>query len=61
MYNINALSDISNLDSELKPRTDAHRKFIIVIFETREIKTYPNGSKSFSNYGSVNKSSLQSF
>jgi hypothetical protein len=42
----------------LRPQTDSNRKSIIAIFETREIKTYPNVSKNFTNYGLLNKSGL---
>lgn len=51
-------SEISNLVQELKPQTDFHRKSIITIFETREIKTYPNVSKNFHQYNLLNKSGL---
>lgn len=51
-------SEISNLVQELKPQTDTHRKSIIAIFETREIKTYPNVSKNFHQYNLLNKSGL---
>lgn len=51
-------NEISNIVQELKPQTDSHRKSIIAIFETREIKTYPNVSKNFTNYGLLNKSGL---
>jgi hypothetical protein len=50
--------DISNLVRELKPQTDFHRKSIIAIFETREIKTYPNVSKNFHQYNLLNTSGL---
>lgn len=51
-------NEISNLVQELKPQTDSHRKSIIAIFETREIKTYPNVSKNFHQYNLLNKSGL---
>lgn len=51
-------NEITNLVQELKPQTDSHRKSIIAIFETREIKTYPNVSKNFHQYNLLNKSGL---
>ncbi len=42
----------------LKPQTDSNRKSIIAIFESREIKTYPNVSKNFTDYTLLNKSGL---
>ena len=42
----------------LKPQTDSSRKSIIAIFETREVKTYPNVSKNFTDYTLLNKSGL---
>lgn len=42
----------------LKPQTDSSRKSIIAIFESREIKTYPNVSKNFTDYTLLNKSGL---
>jgi hypothetical protein len=42
----------------LKPQTDSSRKSIIAIFETREVKTYPNVSKNFTDYTLLNKSAL---
>jgi hypothetical protein len=50
--------EISNLVEQLKPQTDPHRKSIIAIFETREIKTYPNVSMNFHQYSLLNKSGL---
>ncbi len=51
-------NEITNLVQQLKPQTDSHRKSIIAIFETREIKTYPNVSKNFHQYNLLNKSGL---
>jgi len=51
-------NEILNIVQELKPQTDAHRKSIIAIFESREIKTYPNVSKNFHQYNLLNKSGL---
>ncbi len=51
-------NEISELVQELKPQTDSHRKSIIAIFETREIKTYPNISKNFHQYNLLNRSGL---
>ncbi len=42
----------------LKPQTDSSRKSIIAIFETREVKTYPNVSKNFTDYTLLNKSGI---
>lgn len=42
----------------LKPQTDSSRKSIIAIFETREVKTYPNVSKNFTDYTLLKKSGL---
>jgi hypothetical protein len=42
----------------LKHQTDANRKSIIAIFETREVKTYPNVSKNFTDYTLLNKSGI---
>lgn len=42
----------------LQPQTDSSRKSIIAIFESREIKTYPNVSKNFTDYTLLNKSGL---
>lgn len=42
----------------LKPMTDASRKSIIAIFESGEIKQYPNVSKNFTDYTLLNKSGL---
>ena len=50
--------EIQHLVLGLKPQTDSNRKSIVAIFETREIKTYPNVSKNFTNYGLLNKSGL---
>jgi hypothetical protein len=51
-------NQVEHLFSELKPQTDEHRKSIIAIFETGEIRNYPNVSLNFTNYGLLNKSSL---
>lgn len=42
----------------LKPKTDSSRKSIIAIFETREVRTYPNVSKNFTDYTLLNKSGI---
>jgi len=42
----------------LKPQTDSNRKSIIAIFETREVKTYRNVSKKFTDYTLLNKSGI---
>ena len=42
----------------LKPQTDSNRKSIIAIFVTREVKTYPNVSKNFTDYTLLNKSEI---
>jgi len=49
---------IEHLIIELKPQTDEHRKSIVAVFETGQIRTYPNVSPNFTNYGLLNKSSL---
>jgi hypothetical protein len=51
-------NQIQHMVSELKPRTDEHRKSIVAVFETGEVRTYPNVSKNFTNYGLLNKSGL---
>lgn len=51
-------NQIEHLVVELKPQTDEHRKSIIAIFETGQVRTYPNVSPNFTNYGLLNKSSL---
>lgn len=50
--------EIENLIQELRPQTDEHRKSIVAIFQTREIKTYPNISKNFNKYNLLNKAGL---
>lgn len=42
----------------LRPQTDSSRKSIIAIFETREVKSFPNVSKNFTDYTLLNKSGL---
>jgi hypothetical protein len=42
----------------LRSQTDSNRKSIIAIFETREVKTYTNVSKNFTDYSLLNKSGL---
>lgn len=49
---------IEHQKMELKPQTDEHRKSIIAIFETGQIRTYPNVSPNFTDYTLLNKSSL---
>jgi hypothetical protein len=51
-------SEIANLIQELKPQTDPNRKSIIVVFENKEIKTYPNISKNFNQYSLLSKAGL---
>jgi hypothetical protein len=51
-------SEIVNLIQELKSQTDPNRKSIIVAFENKEIKTYPNISKNFNQYNLLSKASL---
>ena len=51
-------TEIANLVIELRSHTDSSRKSIIAIFESREIKTYPNVSKNFTDYTLLNKSGL---
>lgn len=51
-------NQIEYMTMELKPQTDEHRKSIIAIFETGQIRSYPNVSPNFTNYGLLNKSSL---
>jgi hypothetical protein len=51
-------NQIEHMAMELKPQTDEHRKSIIAVFETGQIRTYPNVSPNFTNYGLLNKSSL---
>ena len=50
--------EIVNLIISLRPQTDSSRKSIIAIFESGEIKTYPNVSKNFTDYTFLNKSRL---
>lgn len=52
------LSRIETLLLELRPQTDSSRKSIIAIYETGEIKTFPNISKNFTKYNLLNKASL---
>ena len=49
---------ITALVNELKPQTDSNRKSIIAIFETGEIRTYPNVSNNFTDYTLLNKSGI---
>ena len=49
---------IERLIISLRPMTDPARKSIIVIFETGEIKQFPNVSKNFTDYTLLNKSGL---
>lgn len=51
-------NQIEHMALELKPQTDEHRKSIIAIFETGQVRSYPNVSLNFTNYGLLNKSSL---
>lgn len=51
-------NQIEHMAMELKPQTDEHRKSIIAIFETGQIRNYPNVSPNFTNYTLLNKSSL---
>lgn len=43
---------------ELCRQTDSSRKSIIVIYEAKEIKTFPNISKNFTKYNLLNRTSL---
>lgn len=49
---------VERLITALRPMTDSNRKSIIAIFETGEIKQYPNVSKNFTDYSLLNKSGL---
>jgi hypothetical protein len=49
---------IQRLVITLRPMTDSNRKSIVAIFETGEIKQYPNVSKNFTDYTLLNKSGL---
>lgn len=51
-------SEVQHHIISLRQQTDSNRKSIIAIFETREIKTYSNVSKNFTNYNLLNKSGL---
>ncbi len=51
-------NEVANMVQELKPKTDSSRKSIIAIFETGEIRAYPNVSKNFTDYTLLNKSSI---
>lgn len=50
--------ELVNTILELRSQTDSNRKSIIAIFETREIKTFPNISKNFTKFNLLNKSGL---
>ena len=50
--------DIQRRILGVRPMTDSNRKSIIAIFETGEIKQYPNVSKNFTDYTLLNKSGL---
>jgi hypothetical protein len=52
------ITGIQRLVITLRPMTDSSRKSIIAIFETGEIKQYPNVSKNFTDYTLLNKSGL---
>lgn len=49
---------VERLITSLRPMTDSNRKSIVAIFETGEIKQYPNVSKNFTDYTLLNKSGL---
>ena len=51
-------NQVEHMAMGLKPQTDEHRKSIIAIFETGQIRTYPNVSLNFTDYTLLNKSSL---
>lgn len=51
-------NQIVDLVLSLRPLTDSHRKSIIAIYQTGEIKTYPNISKNFTKYNLLNKARL---
>jgi hypothetical protein len=50
--------EIINMVLGLKSQTDSNRKSIIAIFETKEVKTFPNVSKNFTDYTLLNKSGI---
>ena len=54
---VNIIS-IQRLIISLRPMTDSNRKSIVAIFETGEIKQYPNVSMNFTDYTLLNKSGL---
>jgi hypothetical protein len=49
---------VEHLMQELKPQTDEHRKSIIAVFETGEVRTYVNVSNNFTNYSLLNRSGI---
>lgn len=51
-------NQIKFLIAELKPQTDEHRKSIIAIFETGQIRTFANLSNSFTKYNLLSKTSI---
>lgn len=51
-------NQIISMVLELRPQTDSSRKSIIAIYESGEIKTFPNISKNFTKYNLLNKSGL---
>lgn len=44
-------NQIVDLVLSLRSLTDSHRKSIIAIYQSGEIKTFPNISKNFAKYG----------
>lgn len=51
-------NQIVDLVLSLRPLTDSHRKSIIAIYQSGEIKTFPNISKNFTKYNLLNKCGL---
>lgn len=49
---------IANSVVELRTQTESSRKSIIAIFESGEIRSYPNVSPNFTNYALLNKSGI---
>lgn len=49
---------ITNSVVDLRAQTESLRKSIIAIFESGEIRSYPNVSPNFTNYALLNKSGI---
>jgi len=51
-------NEIENKVLELRSQTDSNRKSIIAVYETGNIKSFPNISKNFTKYMLLSKISL---